>query len=297
MMKWHKLVSCIFVAGLFFFLSVTNSYAKTIGMSIENNVDVWEETTNTEKIITTLNKEDKVEILGIEKDCYIVKLDDGNKGYILKDLLNILSTDGISTGDRVNIRQAPNTSSEILGQVNKGDSLIIIGKSGEWYNIEYNNQEAWIHSNYVNLIEGDIFQLYDNKISSNNLEDNNLEEEIVKYAKQFIGTPYRYGGTDLYSGVDCSGFTQTVMGNFGINLNRVSRYQAEDGIEISKNELKKGDLIFFDTSGSNNGQISHVGIYIGNNQFIHAESSRGVCIDSLNQDYYINTYVKAIRVI
>lgn len=91
-------------------------------------------------------------------------------------------------------------------------------------------------------------------------------EKVVTYAKQFIGTPYVSGGNSLTSGVDCSGFTQQVYKNFGINLQRSSRSQyASNGYAVSKSDLKPGDLVFYGYSS-----VSHVAIYIGDSQIIHS---------------------------
>lgn len=91
-------------------------------------------------------------------------------------------------------------------------------------------------------------------------------EKVVAYAKQFIGTPYVSGGNSLTSGVDCSGFTQQVYKNFGINLQRSSRSQyASNGYAVSKSDLKPGDLVFYGYSS-----VNHVAIYIGNSQIIHS---------------------------
>ena len=91
-------------------------------------------------------------------------------------------------------------------------------------------------------------------------------EKVVDYAKQFIGTPYVSGGNSLTSGVDCSGFTKQVFAKFNINLQRSSRSQyASNGVAVSKANLKPGDLVFYGYSS-----ITHVAIYIGNGQIIHA---------------------------
>lgn len=291
MIKWGRLTSITFVLGLFSVLSVSNTYAKTIAISVENNVDVLAQSDQTDEIITTINKDDRVEVIGDEGDCYAVILDNEEEGYILKDLLHIASVDGVSTGDRVNIRQKPNKSCKVLGQVNREEPLILTGKSGDWYQIDYNNSEAWIYGDYVKVLDEDF--LTEKKVQ---VTTNKSADDIIDFAKNYIGTSYRYGGTELSRGVDCSGFTQAVMGNFGIYLSRSSSSQAGDGASVSKKDLQSGDLVFFDTSGSNNGGISHVGIYIGNNKFIHSESSRGVMISSLNEDYYSRRYVKAVRV-
>lgn len=203
---------------------------------------------------------------------------------------------GVSTGNHVNIRQAPNTNCTVLGQVNKQDSLSLKGKLGDWYQINYNGSDAWIYGAYVSssdlasvpVIEYDPFQSLP--------QFSGTREQILAYAKQFMGTPYRWGGTSLNYGVDCSGFTQSVMSHFGIYINRVSRDQVYNGVQVAKDSLLPGDLVFFDTKGYNNGAISHVGIYAGNGSFIQSSSYGGVIISSLSEGYYHRTYVTGVRI-
>ncbi|NLK21474.1 MAG: SH3 domain-containing protein [Epulopiscium sp.] len=290
----RRIASCALVFGVFSIFGVSNSYGKTIGISSQDGIGVLNSFSNEEEIVSTLNKKDKVEIIGLEGDYYFVSLDNKIEGYVKKDSLHIDSISGISTGDRVNIRVKPNTSCQVLGQVNKGDDLVITGKLGDWYQVVYNDSEAWIYEEYVRTAEEAFLPQVKVEVQ---VSSNKSANEIIAYAKRFIGTPYRYAGTDLSRGVDCSGFTQSVMGNFGISLNRTSGGQGLDGYAVSKKDLQPGDLVLFDTSGVNNGNISHVGIYIGDNQFIHSESSRGVIISSLGEGYYTRTYVKAVRVL
>ncbi len=114
---------------------------------------------------------------------------------------------------------------------------------------------------------------------------------IVNYAKQFLGRPYVYGGSDLMNGTDCSGFTLRIYQNAGISLPRTSGEQAGAGRAISISELKVGDLVFYARDGVN---INHVGIYIGNGQIIHAANAQlGICISSINY----NTPVKCVTYI
>ena len=108
-----------------------------------------------------------------------------------------------------------------------------------------------------------------------------LRNAIVAFAKQFEGYSYKWGGNDLYTGVDCSGFVQQVYKNFGISIPRTSRAQAasSSGTAISASELLPGDLVFFADSS---GVVNHVAMYIGNNQIIHAASTDlGIIISSL----------------
>ena len=112
-----------------------------------------------------------------------------------------------------------------------------------------------------------------------------VREEIVKTAESYIGLPYRWGGTSPQEGFDCSGLTMTVYRLNGLELPRSSREQYRAGRSVEKGRLLKGDLVFFATSGGS--RVSHVGIYIGDDRFIHAPG-RGETIRtaSLTSDYF-----------
>lgn len=118
---------------------------------------------------------------------------------------------------------------------------------------------------------------------------------VLATARQHLGTPYRYGGSSP-GGFDCSGFVKYVFSQHGYNLNRTAAAQYGQGTEISKSDLQLGDLVFFKCSSSS---IDHVGIYIGNNEFIHSSSPRsgGVIITNLDESYYARSYAGAARII
>ncbi|MFC5529055.1 C40 family peptidase [Cohnella yongneupensis] len=118
--------------------------------------------------------------------------------------------------------------------------------------------------------------------------DSKLDNEIDK----LIGVDYHYGGTST-KGFDCSGFTQYVYKQLGIDLLRSSRDQATQGKKVSKDNLRPGDLVFFKTNGRT---ISHVGIYVGDGKFAHASVRRGITISSLSEKAYRNIFVTARRV-
>ncbi|MFP4084084.1 MAG: NlpC/P60 family protein [Desulfonatronovibrio sp.] len=119
-----------------------------------------------------------------------------------------------------------------------------------------------------------------------------VRDKIVKTAHGFIGIPYQWGGTSETSGFDCSGLTMVVYRQNGLNLPRVSRHQFQAGRDIHINSVQKGDLVFFDTR--NRGQVSHVGIYIGQGKFIHAPASgRRVSTEHLSNPYFRSRFVGA----
>jgi len=119
--------------------------------------------------------------------------------------------------------------------------------------------------------------------------------EVVEYAKTFLGTPYRNGGTSR-NGIDCSGLVTNVYRNFSVSLPRTSLDQSRAGEPIERARVAPGDLVFFKTSRSQ--PVSHVGIYIGDGRFIHASTSaRRVRIDELQSDYFRKRYVTARRII
>ncbi len=115
-----------------------------------------------------------------------------------------------------------------------------------------------------------------------------LGQQIVDFAVQYVGYPYVWGGTSLTNGADCSGFTQSVMANFGISIPRVAADQAYSGTPVSLSEIQAGDLLFYEGGGG----IGHVTIYMGNGQVVHASTSdTGIIIS----DYNYRTPVSARR--
>lgn len=122
----------------------------------------------------------------------------------------------------------------------------------------------------------------------------NKGQEVVNFALKYVGNPYRYGGTSLTNGTDCSGFTSQVYKNFGVNIQRTSGGQySSNGTRVKKSELKPGDLVFF----GYNGKVNHVAIYMGDNKIVHAGSARtGIYVSPLEQRG-MAPYIGAKRII
>jgi cell wall-associated NlpC family hydrolase len=118
-----------------------------------------------------------------------------------------------------------------------------------------------------------------------------FDAQVTRTALRYVGVPYVWGGTS-FSGVDCSGFVQSVFEHNGISLPRTADSQFEVGHPVKMRNLRAGDLVFFETYAAG---ASHVGIYLGGGQFVHASSSNGVRVDYLTEEYYAARYIGARR--
>lgn len=126
---------------------------------------------------------------------------------------------------------------------------------------------------------------------------NNLLNKIVKESNTYLGTPYLWGGTTR-NGIDCSAFVKNVYLSIGIKLPRVSQNQAKVGKTITLDKIRKGDLIFFETDKNRPNTVSHVGIYLGSGNLIHASSkNKKVVIVPLNQGYFLSKIVIIKRIV
>ncbi|WP_448981853.1 C40 family peptidase [Neisseria sicca] len=126
-----------------------------------------------------------------------------------------------------------------------------------------------------------------------NIDRTQGSQELMLHSMGLIGTPYRWGGSSTATGFDCSGMIQFVYKNaLDVNLPRTARDMAAASRKIPDNQLKAGDLVFFNTGGSS--QYSHVGLYIGNGEFIHAPSSgKTIKTEKLSSPYYAKHYLGA----
>ena len=130
---------------------------------------------------------------------------------------------------------------------------------------------------------------------SSTYENGLTRDVIISIAKRFLGAPYKFGGNSLIRGLDCSAFVNKVFSFFNVDLPRTAREMYKIGRNVTKGELSAGDLVFFRTYAS---YPSHVGIYIGDSEFIHASSAaKRVRIDNMNQSYYRKRYIGAKRIV
>lgn len=227
---------------------------------------------------------------------------EGETGYLSSDYVSFSTTsnaklgNGMVTGNSVNVRAAATTSSASIDMLDKGYVVSIVGIDDGWYKISFDGKTGYIRSDYMELTTKALSSRGDSTTTSSATSAKG--SEVVSYAKQFLGVRYVYGGASS-SGFDCSGFTMYVMKHFGYSLPHTATGQMAYGTSVAKSALQPGDLVFFcDPSIANGKAASHVGIYIGSNQFIHASSGGGqVKIDSLSSAYYSRYYVGARHII
>lgn len=196
-------------------------------------------------------------------------------------------TQGYISGNNVRMRAGASMSSQILCELFYGNVVTITGTTGDWTAVIYNGQAGYVYSQYVK--EGS----YSNTVSPD--AGGTVEgRQVADFALQFVGYNYSWGGASPETGFDCSGLVYYTYKNFGYTLNRVACDQAQNGVHVEPSDLQPGDILCFYSGGS---YIGHVGIYIGDNKFVHAaNSSTGVIISELS-GYYAERGYEARRII
>ena len=203
------------------------------------------------------------------------------------------TTKYVDSNAGLNVRKGPGTSYSVITTLADGTKVTVKSTSNGWSKITTGNTTGYVSSSYLTSKKPS-----SGGSSSSDSSTSTSASKLISYAKKFLGKPYVWGAQGP-NGFDCSGFTYYVFKNSaGITLPRTSSMQSKYGTYVSKSNLKPGDLLFFDTVGSNNGGVTHCGIYIGNGQMIHAASGQGkVVINNINSSYYVNAYVNARRVL
>ena len=216
------------------------------------------------------------------------------EGYMAGEYLTVSTSMDAALGygkvnsdvSSLNIRSGAGTGYSVLSSVSGGTVLELIGVQDGWYKVVHGGARGYVSSDYITLTS---------ETPAATVAASSVGEEIAAYAQNFLGTPYVYGGSST-SGFDCSGFTKYVYGQFGYTLNRTATDQLSNGVSVRKDELQPGDLVFFKYRTSK--PVSHVGIYIGSGQFVHASTnSYAVQIDDLSSGHYANVYVYGRRVV
>ncbi len=248
-------------------------------------------------VTTKVYKGDKVEILESSNGWHKIKTSSGKTGWSSADYLSTSSTSNPNpstgktatvTASALNVRKGPSTSYSITTKVYKGDKVEILESSNGWSKIKTSSgKTGWSSAQYLSTSNGG---------TTNPTTPSNKAKAVIDLAHAQLGKPYVWGAEGPNS-FDCSGLTYYVYKNAaGVNLPRVSRDQYRTGTAVSRSNLQPGDLIFYSTDGS--GNITHVAIYVGNGQMIHApRSGKNVEKVSINNSYWNKAYVGAKRVL
>ena len=196
------------------------------------------------------------------------------EGYVSREFLHtgpeatiraaqLVHTVAIANTDGLNVRQEPNTSSEIVTQVGQGEEMEYVETGADgWVKISIDGEDAYVSQEFVTVEEKlDTAITMTELLYGQGVSD--VRVDLVEYAKQFVGNPYVPGGTSLTNGADCSGFTQSVYRVYGYSIPRNSSSQRSAGREVSYEEAQPGDLICY---------AGHVAIYLGNGRIVHASS-------------------------
>ena len=299
---------------------VNVTYGNTTGWARKyfiNNEPITVETetqgTETQGTETEVVENEEVE----EETETTVTIIDNKKGYV-------------DVSSSANVREKASTDSAIINTLLRNTEVTIVAEEGDFYKIKYQDITGYISKSLVsdeplqevtsrgsserkeNITEDTVSdEIQGNESSSNETQNNEtqnkeienkettistLGNDVVSYAKKYIGYDYVSGGTTPSNGFDCSGFVYYVFNSCGYSLSRSCQVQAQSGTAVSRDNLSAGDLLFF-CNGAN-GTIGHVGIYIGEGQFVHAANSRrGVTTDTINSGYYDKYYYSARRIV
>lgn len=221
--------------------------------------------------VSSLNPNAPIQVIGSSGDFYkVIYSTSGNIGYAHKSYINISSTQYgtvVTNGGTLNLRSSASTFSQILGNIPNQTVLPIISTEDGWYKVVWGKSVGFVSESYFK--SGTFIGNSDTGSSSSTSPTRN---DIVEYAKTFLGIYYQWGGNYPQGssyGLDCSHFTYQVFKKFGLmNSYMVSADQANYVKKIARSELKPGDLVFFKSKSS--GNVVHVAIYIGDGQIIGA---------------------------
>ena len=252
-----------------------------LGMSVisSGNLNIRQEASTDSEVVGILTNHNACELLEDAGDWY--KVTSGKvTGYVSKQYLvtgdeaesiaeQEIKTVATVNTETLNVRAEKSTEAAVLSQVGNSEAFTVNSVADGWVEISVDDSVGYISQDYVTLAQAlptakTIEQVkYGDGVSD-------VRASVVSYALQFVGNRYVWGGTSLENGVDCSGFTMRILGKYGVSLPHSSKAQPSCGTKISASDAKPGDLFFYGSGSS----ISHVAIYIGNGQIVHASNKR-----------------------
>ena len=265
--------------------TTTTKYVNTLSLNVRSGPST------SYSVIGKVSEGDKVEVISTSNGWSKIKYN-GKTGYVSSQYLSSSAAPESTTTTTkyvntlsLNVRSGPSTSYSVIGKVSEGDKVEVISTSNGWSKIKYNGKTGYVSSQYLS-----------SSVSDSSTSTSSSVSNVISLAKTLLGKPYVWGGQGP-NAFDCSGLMTYIFKNgAGINLPRTSTEQSKYGVTVSKADLKPGDLIFSSTNGT--GKVSHVGIYIGNGEMIHAPKPGDVVkISNINNSYWNNAYLWSKRVL
>ncbi|HWP31060.1 MAG TPA: C40 family peptidase [Fimbriimonadales bacterium] len=196
----------------------------------------------------------------------------------------------------------PNVRSRVLCKAKNEQYVVLRNLTSEWATVVMaDGSNGYIQAKYVDRLPFEVgikpeTSVNEFRISGQAMVSRNgsWQSQLISEAMKYIGTPYKWGGTDLRSGVDCSGFVQELYKQFGIRLPRTAEEQATVGMPVARlDQLEMGDRLYFTDGGRT--RITHTGIYIGNGYFIHSSKSSGGVATEFLSEKWLRVLVDARR--
>ena len=213
---------------------------------------------------------------------------------------------GTITVSSLNVRTTASMGNNTIGAINPTKKVNIYGMQGDFYKIRYYGQWGYICKSYVMVVNAPLNTVQ--YIATGHQSNTKINtDNLMLYSNSFLGMPYLWGGTTpakldttgkyVSGGFDCSGFVQYIYKNLGVTLPRTTFDQIDNGVSVCITNLKKGDLVFFRTNSDVPCEVSHVGLYIGDNKFIHSPHTGDVIKTSELTGYYEDSFIIGKRIV
>ena len=297
---------------------------KSVGRVLEKDVPLFFDPTEESNVYILLPLDAIVSVMEDLGDWFRVSYNDCT-GFIPPEYIELLKYDesfetyGVVDAEEMSLLAEANGDSEVLTTLKDGDRVEVTGLDNGYFAVKSGDKIGYVTGDDLDLTmekeapapkvtakpaakkqettteDGSTAEDSAESGAADTVVSSGSGSDIVSFAMQYLGTPYAYCCTGS-GGFDCSGFTMHIFSNFGVSLAHGATPQLNNGYTVSKSELQPGDLVFFFGTYNTSSAASHVGIYIGSNQFIHASTSRGVIVSSLSEAYYANRYLTARRV-
>lgn len=279
--------------------SVVSGYTNLGVANVDTYLNVREEAGEDAEIVGKLPKNAGSEVVEVTDDGEWYKIKSGKvTGYVKAEYLltgeeanakaeevkNMMATVNTTT---LKVRMEPSTDAKVLTLIPIEEELEVLEDTGDWVKVTVDSDEGYISKDYV-----DISYELPKGVTITELKYgagvSDVRVAVVQYAKQFLGNPYVWGGTSLTNGTDCSGFVMSVLAKYGVSLPRTSASQSQSGSAVNLGDVLPGDLVFYGSGG----RVSHVAMYIGGGQVIHASTRKtGIKISNM----YYRTPIRARR--